>query len=127
MNLFRTISLNWRNQSITRFDPEPGGGQSQCVMAMLRQQPHIERGPCNCVDRPGAYTVVVKRWSKRAWQLIALGFGVLIMLLWNPVAHWLWSLRPQGLWPALAAVVVLPSLGWLISNHTWKDDSWPKK
>ncbi|SPF49453.1 exported hypothetical protein [Candidatus Sulfotelmatobacter kueseliae] len=54
----------------------------------------------------------MKRWPKRTWQhiatvvvvsmqLIALVIIMSIILWPGQFAHWLWSLRPQEVWPAL--------------------------
>jgi hypothetical protein len=69
----------------------------------------IEEYPARVVER-----------SDKAWQLAEAALIVSLCVFGEPVWNWLASLKPEQLWSAFAAVIVLPSLVFLFANHTWK-------
>jgi hypothetical protein len=59
----------------------------------------------------------VERWSKRKSSFIATAIAAAWLLFFYPVWHWLWSLKPEGVWAAVVVVGVLPLVAWYVHER----------
>jgi hypothetical protein len=71
-----------------------------------------------------AYSFPVEQWSKRKFSFITAALAGLWLLFNGAVWRWLSSLKPEAVWPAFFAVVVVPMVLWyLFERRGWDRSS----